>query len=369
MISAIEASVSRPTKSDSVSGPIGLPDAGDDRLVDVLDRADTLLVGADPVEHVGDEQPVDDEAAVVAWRRRVVLRSRSPSSKPSSTASSEVGSARTTSSRRITWAGLKKCRPRNLSGLEVAAAWSATESDEVLVAKTASGLTIESISRHISSLRVEVLGDRLDHQVAVGELAVVERGADPVLDRVCVGLLELALARPRARAASRSSRSPRRARPGRSRERRRPSRPRRRSARSRGPSGHSRRLLPWRSPSVRKPSDRLPSGRGAYRSSPRSAAGERGPKPDLERVAEARAALGRTVAREAERLVEGEVARARGQGPDDRLGVTVARQPVERGLDQTASDPAAPAQRMHVERDDLPLSRRGAAVAARPVEA
>jgi hypothetical protein len=33
--------------------------------VDVLDRADALLMGADRIEHVGDQQAVDDEAAVV----------------------------------------------------------------------------------------------------------------------------------------------------------------------------------------------------------------------------------------------------------------------------------------------------------------
>src|SRR5438132_7113780 len=37
-------------------------------LVDVLDRADALLVRADGVEDVGHEQPVDDEAGVVAAR-------------------------------------------------------------------------------------------------------------------------------------------------------------------------------------------------------------------------------------------------------------------------------------------------------------
>ena len=42
-------------------------------------------------------------------------------------------------------------------------------------------------------LAVEVLGDRLDHQVAVREVAVVERGRDPPADRVGVGLLHLAL--------------------------------------------------------------------------------------------------------------------------------------------------------------------------------
>jgi hypothetical protein len=39
----------------------------------------------------------------------------------------------------------------------------------------------------------EVLGDRLDHEVAVGQVAVVERAGDPAADGVGVALLELAL--------------------------------------------------------------------------------------------------------------------------------------------------------------------------------
>ena len=74
----------------------------------------------------------------------------------------------------MTCAGLKKCSPRKRSGRPVTAAWSMTGSDEVLVANVASGLTISSSSRHISSLSAEVLGDRLDHEVAVVQVAVVD---------------------------------------------------------------------------------------------------------------------------------------------------------------------------------------------------
>ena len=42
-------------------------------------------------------------------------------------------------------------------------------------------------------LLAEVLGDRLDHEVAVGQLAVVGRGIDPGAHRIGVGLLLLAL--------------------------------------------------------------------------------------------------------------------------------------------------------------------------------
>ena len=123
----------------------------------------------------------------------VVLPSFSPSSKPSLTASSPVPSARTTSSRGITWAGLKKWSPRKRSGREVAAACSATDSDEVLVAKRGPLLDhAVHLLPHLE-LQVQVLGDRLDHEVAVGEVRVVERGLDAASHRVGVALLRLAL--------------------------------------------------------------------------------------------------------------------------------------------------------------------------------
>ena len=63
------------------------------------------------------------------------------------------------------------------SGRFVTAAWLITGSDDVLVANSASCLTIGSSAFHISSFSVEVLGDRLDHQVAVGEVLVFEGAA------------------------------------------------------------------------------------------------------------------------------------------------------------------------------------------------
>ena len=76
-----------------------------------------------------------------------VFPSFSPKSNPSSIASSELPSARTTSSRGMTCAGLKKWSPMKRSGRPVDAAWSITDSDEVLVAKTAPSFTTASTSR------------------------------------------------------------------------------------------------------------------------------------------------------------------------------------------------------------------------------
>ena len=61
------------------------------------------------------------------------------------------------------------------------------------MANRASGLTILSTSAHIANLTVEVLGDRLDHEVAVRKRPVVGRPLDPAADRVGVFLARLAL--------------------------------------------------------------------------------------------------------------------------------------------------------------------------------
>ena len=61
-------------------------------------------------------------------------------------------SPRTTSSSRMTLAGLKKCMPITLSGRLVAEAISSTSSVEVLVASTAPGLQILSIFAKTSFL-------------------------------------------------------------------------------------------------------------------------------------------------------------------------------------------------------------------------
>ncbi len=57
-------------------------------------------------------------------------------------------SMRTTSSSRITFAGLKKCAPTTSCGRRVTAAISAMSSPEVLVARMAPGLAMASSSRN-----------------------------------------------------------------------------------------------------------------------------------------------------------------------------------------------------------------------------
>ena len=62
-------------------------------------------------------------------------------------------------------------------------------------------------------------------------------------------------------------------------------------------------------------------GRARLPGERRAPSGQADPEADLERAAEARPALGAAVAAEAERRIEGEVARALGEGPDDDLVV------------------------------------------------
>ena len=68
------------------------------RRVDLVDRADALLVGADRVEHVRHEQAVDDEAGLVLRWTVSFLPSLSPKSKPVFSDSSSVVTVWMTSS-------------------------------------------------------------------------------------------------------------------------------------------------------------------------------------------------------------------------------------------------------------------------------
>ncbi len=72
---------------------------------------------------------------------------------------------------------MKKCIPTTRCGDEIAAAISVTESADVLVARIASGLTMSWSSAKNVLLRAELLDDRLDHEIALGEVG--EIGGEP----------------------------------------------------------------------------------------------------------------------------------------------------------------------------------------------
>ena len=92
-----------------------------------------------------------------------------------STASSELRSARTISTSGSSGAGLKKCIPITRSGRSVASAICETESADVFVARIASGRRDPVELGEQLALRLELLDDRLDHEVAVREVADVGR--------------------------------------------------------------------------------------------------------------------------------------------------------------------------------------------------
>ena len=82
--------------------------------------------------------------------------------------------------------------PTTRCGVETAEAISVTESAEVFVASTVSAGQMPSSSAQ-SLLRRELLDDRLDHEVAVGEVGEVGRQREPPDRDIPGGLLELAL--------------------------------------------------------------------------------------------------------------------------------------------------------------------------------
>ncbi len=81
-----------------------------------------------------------------------VLSSERASSAASSTTSGSVTTVRMISTSFCTGAGLKKCTPITRPGWELAVEISVTESDEVLVARIASGRTTSSRARKIFCL-------------------------------------------------------------------------------------------------------------------------------------------------------------------------------------------------------------------------
>jgi hypothetical protein len=100
---------------------------------------------------------------------------------------------RTTSTSFITGTGLKKWRPTKRSGRPVAMASWVMVSDEVFEAKIALLLDHLVRLRKVALLLVQVLDDRLDHQVAVRQVGEVDGAGEAPERRVAGRGLELAL--------------------------------------------------------------------------------------------------------------------------------------------------------------------------------
>ena len=141
--------------------------------VDVGRGRHALLQRPHRVEQIGHQQAVHDEARPVAGDDRLLAEPPRRRPSPARTSRAEVVTARTTSTSGMSGTGLKKWRPTNRSGRPVAAAMSPIERLEVLEAKIVAGGHAASSARQSSVLSCEVLGDRLDDEVAAAEVGQV----------------------------------------------------------------------------------------------------------------------------------------------------------------------------------------------------
>ena len=127
-----------------------------------------------------------------SWATMTRLPSFSPSALVSARVWSLVAMVRTTSSSFITGAGLKKWVPMTRSGRCVARAISMIGSDEVLLDED--GVLGHDLVEAAEQLHLvgEAFDDRLDHQVAVAQLAEVGAEAQLRADPLHVVVAELA---------------------------------------------------------------------------------------------------------------------------------------------------------------------------------
>ena len=195
--------------------------------------ADAVFQGPDRIEQVGHEQQVHDEARIVLGRHRLLAEAPARRRAPGRRSRGLVVTVRTTSTSCISGTGLKKWSPTNRSARLVAAAIAAMVRLEVFEAKIVCAGQRASSSFHSVVLDVEILGDRLDHDVAVLQRRDVGGEAEAAQGGVAVGRRRACPSRRTCRATWRcppcpcraeagrrhgpGSRSPRPRRPGRSR--------------------------------------------------------------------------------------------------------------------------------------------------------
>ncbi len=96
---------------------------------------------------------------------------RRPTSVVAASAASPERSVATTSTSFISAGGLKKCMPTTRSGWGTSAAIALTGSEEVLLARIACGPQASGQRGEQLALQLEVLGRRLDDEVAIAEVA------------------------------------------------------------------------------------------------------------------------------------------------------------------------------------------------------
>ena len=209
-------------------------------FVDVLDRAEAVLVGADGIEQIRHEQSIDDEAGPIGRGNRLLAERTCERGSRSDRSSSLVVSARITSTSFISGTGLKKCSPTKRSARSVAAASSVMHKRRGVRREHGFGpdQRLELVKRVL--LRLELLDDRLDDETAgreVGEARrprqVFERGVARLGRHLALLDADVEHASDAAQGPSRGSTGPLRARACGTRPPPRPARCRRPSDRSR----------------------------------------------------------------------------------------------------------------------------------------
>ena len=137
-----------------------------------------LVEHAHAVVQERDQDPVDDEAGRVVAADGL-LAARSAQAYAASTAASSLRSVRTISTSGSTGAGLKKCMPITRSGRSVASAISVDGERGRVRREDRVGRAHALELGEQLPLGVDVLDDRLDHEVAVGEVGDLGRRAEP----------------------------------------------------------------------------------------------------------------------------------------------------------------------------------------------
>ena len=160
------------------------------RRVDILPRREAALVQPDRVEQVRDQQPVHDEARLVARSHARLAQDVAPEG-PDERERLLAGVLR--------WRELEQgyhrrrievVHPDDPVGPSARGPELADRIDEVLDARTTSG-RVSSPSRAKIAALAPRLGRRLDHEVHVGEGAEVRRRVDPAERSLGRGRVEL----------------------------------------------------------------------------------------------------------------------------------------------------------------------------------
>ena len=153
---------------------------------------DALLVGADRVEHVGDEQPVDDEPAIVAGRDRGLAELLADlEAEVDGLVGGVLGPHDLEQRHHLR--RIEEVEPDHpLGPLRRVSLSRDRERGRVGGEEGVVLDDLVELAPHLE-LAVEVLCDRLDHEVRVGEIRVVERRRDPADHGVSLVLLHLAL--------------------------------------------------------------------------------------------------------------------------------------------------------------------------------